>query len=445
MAKFSQAFLRQAASPGMFGLGVAGLGSQLGTALQERRQREEQMQAQQQQMTLMNQSIAAAEQGDTRALTANRNKIMELLSVTQDEATRNSLMDTLNQLNAARPAAQKQSTTNTANAIIKTEQAIKQFDSQTGPLSENEQRAKEALEQRLQVMRQNGQAVVEADNIQLAAQLKALTDQEQLNTARTKAAVSELSKFVYGSDDYKTKKAEFVKAGLNDAVQKYEKIQMEYQQTRLELQELRDKRTPLTEKQKKFMRDNNQVVTGSVVEDRITYFNFVNSQNEATRAIALRNLAEVSGDEAKAAARLALLSMQQEPGAEVSGPEFWQDLNDEIDALSEDDLQEIYDLTEGKTPVEINQVVRGWIQTKFKSEFDDMMQFQQQQEREQNEKEASIDAVIAATNARRKANGESELDPNDPAVRAGAWEEAQAAASEQRALRQAQGVGGRVL
>jgi len=445
MPKFSREYLRQATNPGMFGLGVMGLGEQLGTALQGRRARDAQMQM----MTLGNQAISASEQGDMQALNMRRQQLMELLSKTTNAGARDNIINAINQINSARPATQARATTNTANAIIKTEKALEDMKDSTEPMTNEEYmqnaRLQSVLEERLAVMKQNSKAVVEADEIKLSTTLKALEDKEKLNTAKKQAAISELEKFVYGSEKYKAAKEKLISGGLNAAVQDYENIQMEFEQTRLELQEEKDKRKPLTEEQKQFMRDNRQTLSGDVVADRAAYFTFLKSKNEATRTIALRNLTEVSGGEAKARVRLALLSLQSESGAEVQGLEIWQDLNDEIENLSEDDLQEIYDMAEGKTITEINQLVRNWVQDKFKSEFDDMLAFQDQEKREADEKEASIDAVIAFTNSERQKNNLPLLDPSDPQIREEAWVDAQEKAAKQRAMKQAQGVGGRAL
>ena len=421
MAKFSQAFLRQAASPGMFGLGVAGLGSQLGTALQERRQREEQMQAQQQQMTLINQSIAAAEQGDTRALTANRNKIMELLSVTQDEATRNSLMDTLNQLNAARPAAQKQAVTNTANAIIKTEEALKQFNESTEPMTNEEymQRAKVqgALEERLAVMKQNGQAVIEADNIKYQTKFAKYQRQNKLAEQQEIAAERALGAVVFEGEEYKAIRKELTDQGMGNAVSRFEKVQYELIEAKDNADQIRESTAPITKKEEQTLIDNGHKPTGNIRLDRRRLALIQEVRDKAIIVQANRRLGGVTDPKAHVQATLDdLMEYGDLPFNFINS-----DLYNKIEDLSDVEVQQLADTLkrpagEELTANEIKQRVIDFIKNKFPEQFKEMETYRSNQQREQDEIDfLTADLLAQAGVASRNEDGTVNLEGVDEA------------------------------
>lgn len=465
MARFSQALLQGLLNPtyqqGLFEA-ARGVGQTPGLMMAQREREALEAKKKEQQMAFLqtvNQAQAAAEQGDMNALNMQREGLMQIYNQTSDPKTQAMILDAISGVNAARPAAQKTAQSNKAKSILQTEQALKEMKEDRAVQQDKEargelvdrvftgadDRAMQALEQRLAVMKQDAQAVAEAQDIKLTAELTQLANEEKLNEAKTKAGIRDLQSVPYGGEKYKQIASRLKSSGLANAVDKYEQIQIEYEDARLEIQKKRDERKPLSSQEEEYMKERGQLITGDAFTDRKTYLNLLNAENESRRTIALRGLTEVSGPEAKAYARLALKEMQRQPGAEIAGLEPWQDLNDEIDNLSEEQLKEIYDLSEGKTPSEIADVVGQWLQSNFASEFEDMMEEQRQQGEEARNREATINAVIAATNARNQAEGIELLDPNDPAVRAEAAAEADRQAAAQRALKQAQGVGGRAI
>lgn len=366
MPKFSREYLRQATSPGMFGLGVTGLGEQLGTALQGRRARDAQMQM----MTLGNQAISASEQGDMQALNMRRQQLMDLLSKTTNEGARENIINAINQINAARPATQTRATTNTANAILKTEQALKDFDNQTGPLSENEERAKAALEDRLVTMKQNAQAATEANDIKLGTRLKQLEGEQKLYTAEVKRGVSMLSQHEYGSDSYKDTAQQLKDAGLSKAVMDYEKIVVEFQTEQVDLKKKLDEKRPLSAEEKAYMKEAGYRLSDSDYENRKQYNTLINGENQARMAIALRGLTSNEGDAAKAYANLALDTFRSMGDTQ---PLWFDDLKEMIDdELTEKDYEIIYGMAEGKTVSEIQDVTAGYLRNKFKKHFANM-------------------------------------------------------------------------
>jgi len=381
MAKFSREYLRQATSPGMFGLGVMGLGEQLGTALQGRRVRNAEMQM----ITLGNQALAASEQGDMEALNMRRQQLMDLLSRTSNKDARNNIINAINEINAARPATQARATTNKAKAIIKTEQALDDMKSEreslqvtdeqgqvqlSGVFTSGQDRAMQALEDRLEVMKQDANAVVEANDIRLSTRLKQLEDEQKLYTAEVKRGVSMLSQHEYGSDSYNDTAQQLKDAGLSKAVMDYEKIVMQFQTEQAELQKKLDEKRPLSAEEQAYMRERGYRLSDSDYENRKQYNTLVNGENQARMAIALRALTSNEGDAAKAYANLALDTFRSIGDTQ---PLWFDDLKEMIDdELTEKDYEIIYGMAEGKTESEIQNVVAGYLRNRFKTHFANM-------------------------------------------------------------------------
>jgi len=397
---------------------------------------------------LLRKAQVAQETGDMGMLTGLTGELDALLSSTQNEQSRQIIMDSLNTVQGQRAATQQQAQTNTAMSIIKTEQALQNFKNQTGPLSDQELTVQKTLQDRLAMMKQNGAAVAEADTIKYTTQLTQLTREEKIREQQSKAVTAALASTPKDSKQYENIVARANNMGLGGAVKKFEKSMLETEKLNMEVQKLRDEQPgkPLTEAQKTRLTNTGYTLSGDRVADRKAFISLVEGEAAALKNITLRNITEVSGAEAKALARQALRDLQNEPGADQF-LNIFDDLNDEIDELSDKELQELYDLSEGKTPAEIRQIAVDWTRDKFSDEFEDMLQVQENESRELDEAATAIDAVIAATNAKSGAKpGDTDYkDPNDPLVRSSALERLKSDASKQRALTQAQGVGGRVL
>ena len=453
--RLSNAVLGQLARPGFSR--NAGLAIGAGMLGVERREREEEQRlVQESTLELMQKAQIAQETGDMGMLTGAANDLNALLSETKNKESRDLLIKSIGAVNQQRAATQANKTTNTAMSILNTEKALEQFKDAdarraAGELVEVapfEERQRRALEERLAMMKQNTAAVTEASTIQYNAELTALTREEKLRDQKGKAVIAALSSVEKGSDRYNqiVKQAEGLKLGK--FVKDFEKAELELEKLDIEVQKLKDEdpRKPLAPEQKERLEKTGYKLSGDPALDRQQFVKLIEGEAKAARGIALRNITEVSGGEARALARQALRDIQREPGADLP-LNLFDDLSEEIDELSDEELQELYDLSEGKTPVEIRQIAVDWTRNKFSDEFDDMLQVQENEDRELNEAADAINAVIAATNAKSGAKpGDTDYkDPNDPLVRSSALERLKSDARKQRGLTQALGVGGRVL
>lgn len=445
--RLSNAVLGSLARPGFSeNVGLAIGAGMLGA---ERREREEEQRlVQQSTLELMQKSQIAQETGDMGMLTGAANDLNELLTQTKNAESRQLIMDSINTVNQQRGATQANKTTNTAMSILNTERALQNFDQQMGPLSDQELLVQKTLKERLAMMKQNTAAATEASTIQYNSELTALTRQEKLRDTRGTAVIAALSSVKKGSERYNQIVEQANTQNLGKFVKDFEETELELEKLDIEVQRLKDEdpRRPLSSEQKERLAATGYKSSGDPAIDRKEFVRLVEAEAKAARSIALRSITEVSGSEAKALARQALRDIQREPGADLP-LNLFDDLNDEIDELSDEELQELYDLSEGKTPEEIRQIAVDWTRNKFSDEFKDMLQVQENEARELDEAATAIDAVIAATNADSGAKpGDANYkDPSDPLVRNAALERLKADASKQRALTQAQNVGGRVL
>lgn len=443
--QFGRSMLASLANPD-FG-NIEGLGQQIGSAQAMAREAERQKEFDANSFKLLRQGLFSADQGDVSALANRTNDLVNLMNSTTDEADRATLQDMITRLDAQRSETQITATSNTANSIIKTEQALEKLQSEmdptTGALPPQQQKVFDALKQRLDFMKQNAKASVEADDIKLATKIKEFEDQNKLFDVQKAAVNRELSSVAYGSEQYNELVKNARSKGFGSTVDEYEKIQMDAEKTRLELDALKKSKEPLTEEQMNELKALNVNISDPAIAKTV-YINLKTSEGEARINAALQQLTIPSDSRAKSLA-LGVLSEYAERGNIAS---LWfDDLREKINELPEDKLDELLGLVKGIPQGQIRQEVIDFLRKEFKREFEELEAEENKVEIGMAEQKDAIDASIALTNAEnKKMPGDSGYeDPNDPDVRRAAYEEIVKAAAQQRALNQAQGVGGRVL
>ncbi len=382
MPKFSREYLRQATSPGMFGLGVTGLGEQLGTGLQGRRARDAQMQM----MTLGNQAISASEQGDMQALNMRRQQLMDLLSKTTNEAARENIINAINQINAARPATQARATTNKAESIIKTEQALKDMKTEreslqitdaqgqvqlSGVFTSGQDRAMQALEDRLAVMKQDGQAVTEADSIKYNTKFQRLQKESQLAEQQGEQGRRVLSAAgPFGGEAYKTEAQRLKDAGLGETVDAYEKDQYDLLEARDKADDIRRSREPLTVEEIKTLKDNGFDPSDNIKNDRMILATIFQKTVERQIIQANRNKGGVADVRAHVDATLETLAEYGDLPLNF----IKSDLYDKVKDLSDQELTSLAGLLERPSgeelsALEIQDAVTQFIADKFPKQW----------------------------------------------------------------------------
>jgi hypothetical protein len=447
MARFSQGLFRGLSSPS-YAPGLMTVGAQLGSAQATAQAAERQKEIDSMSFKLLRQGLFSADQGDVSALAARTNDLVDMMGRTTDEKSRATLQDMITQLDAQRGATQTKATSNTAGSIIKTEQALmdlqKEMDSTAGPLAPERQKVFDALTQRLEFMKSsNAQAAIQADDIKLATKIKQFENKNKLFDAQTATVSRELSSVAYGSKQYDELAKDARSKGFGGAVDAYEKIQMDAEKTRLELDALRNSNAPLNDSQADELKALGIDISDPALAKTV-YINLKTKEGEARINAALQQLTVPKPNRAKSIA-LGVLSEYQERGN--IAPLWFDDLAEKIDELPEEKLNELLGLVQGVPEGGIREEVISFLRKEFKSEFADLEAEENKVEIGMAEEADAIDASIALTNAEnKKMPGDPGYeDPNDPDVRRAAYEEIVQAAAQQRALDQAQGVGGRVL
>ena len=126
MARFSRGCFVMA-NPS-YGQGLMAVGAQLGSAQAEAQAAERQKEIDSMSFKLLRQGLFSADQGDVSALAARTNDLVDMMNRTTDEKLA-TLQDMITQLDAQRSAIEP-ATSNTANSIIKTEDALKNMQSE---------------------------------------------------------------------------------------------------------------------------------------------------------------------------------------------------------------------------------------------------------------------------------------------------------------------------
>jgi hypothetical protein len=339
---------------------------------------------------LLRKAQVAQETGDMGMLGNINDELDALLSTTRNEQARQAIMESIETVQGQRGATQQQAQTNTAMSIIKTEQALEQFKQQdarraSGELVEVapfEERQRKVLEERLAQMKQNGAAVVEADNIKYQTKFEALKRQNELAEQQKQIVMRALSSTKFGSDQYKQDAEQLRKQGFGQAVDKYETTQYALIEAKEKADEIRRSKADLSPAEEKMLRDNNFEPTGDIRRDRDRLALISETLDKRKIAMANRQSGEVS--DVKAHVQLALEALKK--GGDIPGNILSSDLYNKIDKLLEDpdEVDKIVGLLqrpkgEGLSSIEIQNEVAAYIQRKFPEEFKEAKDYQDTQ------------------------------------------------------------------
>lgn len=427
MARFSQGLFNALTSPS-YGQGLMTVGAQLGSAQATAQAAERQKEIDSMSFKLLRQGLFSADQGDVSALAARTNDLVDMMGRTTDEKSRATLQDMITQLDAQRSATQTKATSNTANSIIKTEQALmdlqKEMDTTAGPLAPERQKVFDALTQRLEYMKSsNAQAAIQADDIKLATKIKQFENKNKLFDAQKATVTRELSSVAYGSKQYDELVKDARSKGFGGVVDAYEKIQMDAEKTRLELDALRKSNAPLNDSQMDELKALGIDISDPALAKTV-YINLKTKEGEARINAALQQLTVPKPNRAKSIA-LGVLSEYQERGN--IAPLWFDDLAEKIDELSEEKLNQLLGLIEGVPEAQIREEVISFLRKEFESEFADLEAEEESARDKEIDKQSSIDMAIAAINFNKGLTPDDAdyLDATDDSDRALVWDRIQ--------------------
>jgi len=428
--RLSGAVLGQLANPNF--ARAAGMSIGAGMLGVERREQEAEERATEEvTLELLRKAQVAQEQGDMRLLNEVTQTLDGMLTGTKSSQARGLITEGLSTVSGQRAATQTQQQTNTAKSILKTEQALEQFQQQdarraAGELVEVvpfEERQRKALEERLAQMKQNGAAVVEAENMALEAEIKKFEDQDRLYTAKTNAVVRGLGQLQFGSEEYESVAKKARTAGFGKAVDGYEKVQIEAEQSRLEIDALRRDNKPLNDKQMQELKDLGIGVDDPYLAKPI-YISMKSKEAEAKVNLALSDIVPASDERAVGVAQGALAQWARR--GNISSLWF-DDLAEKIQEMPDEKQQELFNRVNGLAPVQVEQEVIDFLRSNFPQEFKELEQEEQNVRDKETDKQSSIDMAITAINFNKglKPGDADYLDPTDNSDRALVWDRIQ--------------------
>jgi len=331
---------------------------------------------------LLRKAQVAQETGDMGMLGNINNELDALLSSTRNEQARQAIMGTIETVQGQRAATQQTAQTNTAMSIIKTEQALENFKNQTTPLSAQELTVQKTLQDRLAMMKQNGAAVVESDNIKYQTKFQAAQRQNQLAEQQKQVAMRALSSTKFGSEQYKQDAEQLRKQGFGQAVDQYETTQYALVEAKEKADEIRRSKAPLSKAEEKMLSDNNFKPTGDIRRDRDRLALISEMLDKRTIAMANRTSGEVV--DVKAHVQVTLDNLMKQ--GDLPGNVFSSDLYNKIEDLLEDpaEVEKIAGLLERPdgqrlSATEIQNAVTAYIRSKFPEQFAEMQTYRQGQ------------------------------------------------------------------
>lgn len=372
---------------------VEGLGMLLGSAGAMAKEAERQKEFDANSFKLLRQGLFSADQGDVSALANRTNDLIDLMNSTTDETDRATLQSMITQLDAQRSATQTTATTNTANSIIKTEQALEnlksQMDPTTGALPPQQQKVFDALTQRLNFMKQNSKAVIEADNIKYQTTFNKIKQDNELAEQQRQAVQRTLSSVPFGSEQYKQLAQEAREAEQGQAVDQFEKTQLELIEARARANEIRDSEEPLSQAEIEKLAGigievpKNQTRL-SIKANRKSLATLEQAIETRRITMALRPIEGVEDVKAHVEATLEMLRDSSDIPFDIF------DLSGEISDLLDDpaEVSKIAGLIErpaGKepSPAEVQEAVLDYIKQKFPEKFKEYQTYQEKLFKEQ--------------------------------------------------------------
>jgi len=356
-------------------------------------------------LELLRKAQAAQEQGDMRLLNEVTQTLDGMLTGTKSRQARGLITQGLSTVSGQRAATQTQQQSNTARSILQTEQALEQFQQQdarraAGELFEVapfEERQRRALEERLAQMKQNGAAVIEADNIKYQTKFEAAKRENQLAEQRKQIAMRALSSTKFGSDQYKQNAEQLREKGFGQAVDQYETTQYALVEAKEKADEIRRSKAPLTSAEEKMLRDNNFTPTGDIRRDRDRLALISETLDKRTIAMANRQSGEVV--DVKSHVQVTLENLRDQ--GDLPGNIFSSDLYNKIEDLLEDpaEVEKIAGLLERPdgqrlSAPEIQNAVTAYIKSKFPEKFAEMQTYRKGQSDRQDTIFKTRDSLI---------------------------------------------------
>ena len=404
MARFGRNLLGDLANPAFAG-SLFTAGAALGgmpRRMQEEKDRLDRLQEQNEAFELYRQGLFSSEQGDVSALYNRSSDLSEMLKDTKDEDVRTDLMQKISSLDQLAGETKSRATSNKANAIIQVEQTLAGYEERgDANLTEQERQVKQVLTERLEVLKQDTQALSQAEEAKRTARLTKLQNDEAMAVAETNAMKRELGSIDPESPEWDRAASKYPRLG--SAVKQ---LRNDLLEIKIERQENLDKLaegTPLTPNEIKKVEDLGlgKFLTENDRANRALLVRITNAEIEKRVEIALRPLDPASAGMAKALVIDNLRELAEQ--GEIENLPIWQDLSDKVENLLEDpdEIELFVNRVEGLSPVEIENEVISYIREKFPTKFEEMQTEINRKSAIASTKQGALAQIALRTNAAR--------------------------------------------
>jgi hypothetical protein len=406
MARFGRDLVRSLTQPA-FADQVSNVGMLIGSMPSRQREeeaRQERMQRETEAFTIYEQGLRSSEDANVAGVTAASKRLSGMLTDETSETVRSDLMKKISELGALQETTQTAKDQRNITDLIQAENLLNDLKEKGDARTENENAVMEAVQQRVDQLRQISSVVVGAKNTRRNARISELTKDEALKVAETNAMKRDLAQFV-GTAQFTERAQRYRDMGLSQQVDVLEKEVLTVMTERQDLIDKLNERAPLTAEEKKIITDLGFKTSGDTANgiktDRQRLNQIKETKFQKELDIALRPLDPASAGLAKAYVIETLEEIVQE--GDIEDLPFYQDISDKVADILEDpeELEFFLNKVEGASPAEISSIVTDYLKKKFPKKFEDMQTEIRRKATIETTRQGALANIAASTNAAR--------------------------------------------
>jgi hypothetical protein len=402
MARFGRDIVRSLTQPG-FADQVSDVGMLLGGLPGKRREeeaRQDRLQRETDAFTIYEQGLRSSEDANVAGVTAASKKLSGMLTDEVDETVRSDLMTKISALGKLQETTQTAKDQRNITDLIQAENLLDDLEQKGDARTENENAVMEAVQQRVDQLRQVSSVVSGAAEVRRNARITELTKREELATAESNAMKRDLSRFV-GTAQFAERAQRYRDMGLSQQVDELENKVLTIMTERQDLIDKLNERAPLTKEEERIITDLGFKLTGDIKTDRKRLNIIKETKFQKELDIALRPLDPASAGLAKALVKSTLEDIVKE--GEIEQLPIAQDLSDKVEDILEDpeELEVFLNRVEGASPVEIDGIVRDYLRSKFPKRFAEMETEMRRKATVETTRQGALADIAASTNAAR--------------------------------------------
>ena len=422
MARFGQSFVRSATNPA-FTQGLFQLGQQIGSAPRRAREEAERVSAQNELVAMANTSQMIAENGNLGGLEDQREKLQGMLTSATDEQTREMIIGQIDQLSKLRESAKPVAFEKNVQTLMKAESSLIDAEAQIESLQDDTspegqvrldaaKRAKQAIEQKINALKGDPKIATAVADRKYQAELKALTDEEAMSTAKEAKARRTLLKFKPGTEDWNNTVADLEANDQGAIVKEVEDLFIEREQKLLELQKVRDNNGPFNDAEKAHVERLKLKTTGNMQVDRPALIKALAQEASSVMDIRTREATAMKDAAAMGIVRTHLRMMEEDL-------DYYSFMSDDLSDIIRKELKnpesnltnELISAVKGRSPAEARDMVEKVLQEQFPSQYAEAMAEKKDRDSKIQNFQGMVDDAMAVYQ-KEVDNGERDELPN---------------------------------